>query len=209
MAKGDGYDGLEQAAGGDVRATAELMGATFELIDFEEIQTRWEDERTDAKRQTQIATLILDGEELRYWLGGVKVNRQLAYLKTTGRLPLVMKLGGEGNQDSPYKLVRPDEAPAESPLVKRAKAAGARPVKDAPFDSLQSFRGNDGKLDGAAFVRFWQGQGYGPDNLSDIVGAASGPAVEEWFKKNKGKTVDDLLTIAQANRVSEEALPFD
>ena len=106
MANGDDYDGLEQAAGGDVRATAELMGATFKLLDFEEIQTRWEDEKTGAKRQTQIATLILNGEEepLRYWLGGVKVNRQLVYLKTTGRLPLVMKLGGEGNGRCPEGL---------------------------------------------------------------------------------------------------------
>ena len=41
MANGDDYDGLEQAAGGDVRPTAELVGATFELLDFEEIQPRW------------------------------------------------------------------------------------------------------------------------------------------------------------------------
>ena len=210
MANGDDYDGLEQAAGGDVRPTAELVGATFELLDFEEIQTRWEDEKTGAKRHTQIATLVLEGDEepLRYWLGGVQVNRQLAYLKTTGSLPMVMKLGGQGNQDSPYKLVRPDE---ETPLVKAGKAAGAKVVERKQMDALIAFRDNDGALDTKGFGRFWQDQGYGLDELRDIIGPLTAVSVEKWFSENPGKPVDELLKVAKAKHGGETGAeePFE
>jgi len=196
MANGEDYDGLEQAAGGDVRPTAELVGRTFELLDFEQIPTRWEDEKTGEKRHTQIATLILDGEELRYWLGGVLVSRQLSWAKTTGRLPMTMKLGGQGNQDSPYKLVRPDE---ETPLVTAGKAAGAKVVGRSK-DALAGFRDNDGTVDTKGFGRFWQEQNYGLDELRGIIGPLTASALEHWFKVNKGKTVDDLLTLAMASR---------
>lgn len=205
----DDYDGLEQAAGGDVRATAELMGTTFELLSFEEVETRYKDEKLGKNRVTQIATLVLEGEEeqLRYWLGGVQVNRQLAYLKTTGRLPLIMKLGGEGNQDSPYKLIRPDD---ETPLVEAGRAAGAKVVGRKGADALEAFRqGGTGTLDTKGFVRFWQDQGYGPDDLHEIIGPITASSLEHWFKVNKGKTVDDLLTIAEANRAEPEELPFE
>lgn len=196
---GDDYDGLEQAAGGDVRATAELMGMTFELLSFEEVETRYKDEKLGKNRVTQIATLILEGEEeqLRYWLGGVQVNRQLAYLKTTGRLPLVMKLGGEGNQDSPYKLVPPDD---ETPLVEAGKAAGAKVVGRKGIDALAAFRDKEGALDTKGFGRFWQDQGHGLDELRDIIGPLTASSVEHWFKVNKGKQLDSLLDLAQANR---------
>jgi len=208
MADGEDYDGLEQAAGGDVRATAELIGATFTLIDFEEIQTRWEDEKTGNKRTTQIATLILEGEEeqLRYWLGGVQLNRQLSWVKTTGRLPMVMKLGGEGNQDSPYKLVAPGE---ETPLVEASKAAGGLVVERKGADALVGFRDKKGALDAKAFVGFWQDQGFGPDDLSEIIGPITASSLEHWFKTNKGKAVEDLLLIAEANRDNPEELPFE
>lgn len=203
---GDDYDGLEKAAGGDISPTAELLDQTFTLIDFEAVGTRFKDETTGGQRNTQIATLILEGEaeEQRFWLGGVMVNRQLAWLKTTGRLPMLIKLGGKGTQDSPYKLVQPDGEDTESPLAKRARAAGPKVV-----DALEGFRDKDGKLDGVGFVRFWQDQGYGPDELSDIVHATTPSAVEHWFKTHKGKTMNDLLAIAQANREEPEELPFE
>jgi len=207
MTSGDDYDGLEQAAGGDVRPIAELLGTIFTLLDFETVETRYKDEKTGQQRSTQIAILIPDGEDepLRYWLGGVQVNRQLFWLKTTGRLPIVMKLGGEGTQDSPYKLMRPGE---KAPVVQAAKSAGAKVTGRKPFDALEGFR-TDGVLDGKAFVRFWQDQGFGPDELSEIIGPITASALEQWFKQNKNKTVDNLLAIAQANRDEPQELPFE
>ena len=134
------------------------------------------------------------------------MNRQLAYLKTTGRLPMVMKLGGQGNQDSPYKLVRPNE---ETPLVEAGKAAGAKVVERKQMDALMAFRDNKGVLDAKGFVRFWQDQNFGPDDLSEIIGPVTASSLEHWFKTNKGKTVDNLLAIAKANRDNAEELPFD
>lgn len=208
MAENEDYDGLESAAGGDVRPTTELMGTVFTLIDFEVVETRYKDEKTGQNRMTQIATLIPEDEEehVRYWLGGVQVNRQLSWLKTTGALPMVMKLGGEGTQESPYKLVRPDE---ETPLVEAGKAAGAKVVGRKGADALMGFRDKQGKLDQSAFVGFWQDQGFGADDLGEIIGPITASSVEHWFKTNKGKTVDDLLTIAQANRDEPEELPFE
>ena len=207
MTNGDDYDGLEQAAGGDVRAMAELLGTTFTLVDFESVETRFKDEKTGLNRCTHIARIIPEGEEeeVRYWMGGVVVNRQLTWLKTTGRLPFRVNLGGKGNQEAPYKLVAPDK----KPTVKKPPASRLGRVP-GPDDPLDYFRLGNGKLDTKAFVVWWQEQGFGPDDLADVVGATSASAVEAWFAADPMRTIQALIEEAQQiAHQDEEELPFE
>jgi hypothetical protein len=202
------YDGLRQAAGGDVRPTAELLGQTFTLIDFENVETRYKDEKGGGNKSTHIATLTLDGEEeqVRYWLGGVVLNRQLAWLKTTGRLPLRLKLGGKGNQESPYELVEPDEKPKVKPKAEKPKA-----FKERIGDPLDYFRTGDGKLDSKAFVQWWEEEGLTSNDLASVIGKPTMTALEAWFAADATRTVQGLVDEASGMSQAEidEALPFE
>ena len=205
MANGDVYDGLAKAAGGDIGPTAELVGCVFTLLSFETVETKFKDDKGKNK-VTQIATLVLEGQEesQRNWLGGVELNRQLPWLEQNGHLPVVVKLGGEGNQDSPYELVAPDQ---KAPAKKKAAPLKERLTSDDP---LSSFRLDTGKLDTTAFVRWWQEQGLGPDELADVVGAANATAVEAWFAADPLRTTQTLIDEARFDSVPEDQeLPFD
>jgi hypothetical protein len=212
------YDGLRQASGGDVRPTAELLGQTFTIIDFEDIETRFQDAK-GGNKSTHIATLTLEGEEeqVRYWLGGVVLNRQLAWLKTTGRLPFRLKLGGKGNQEAPYELVEPGaelrkkpqnpevERPKTKPKVDRPKT-----FKDRIDDPLDYFRTGDGKLDSKAFMQWWEEEGGLTSNdLASVIGKPTMTALEAWFAADLTRTVQGLVDEAAQRVADDEALPFE
>lgn len=202
------YDGLRQASGGDVRPTAELLGQTFTLIDFENVETRYKDEKGGGNKSTHIATLTLDGEEeqLRYWLGGVVLNRQLAWLKTTGRLPFRVKLGGKGNQEAPYELEEPDGKPkAQKPRADKPKAFKEKVAEDDP---LAYFRLGDGKLNSKAFVEWWEGGVLTSNDLSGVIGTPTMSALQSWFDADPTRTLDTLVDEASGTQV-DEALPFE
>ena len=224
---GDIYDEIEAAAGGDIGPTLELLGQTFTLVDFELQQTRFIDEKTGENRITHIATVALEGgseeERPRYWLGGFLVNRQLAAIREKGiPLPLLLKLGGKGTKESPYMLLRPDgtassavaslpeadseENPKDSPLVKRAKKAGATEVV-----TVRRKDGEQADMPWADFCGLWQGEGYGLDELGDICGATSAQALTHWFAADKGRTITVLKVEATKRRkpLEEEKMPFE
>jgi len=204
------YDGLRQSAGGDVRPTAELLGQTFTIIDCEDIETRFQDPKGGGNKTTHIATLTLEGEEeqVRYWLGGVVLNRQLAWLKTTGRLPFRVKLGGKGNQEAPYELVEPDGKPKAKPKTKTT----ARDVTCSE-DPLAYFRTGDGKLDSKAFVQWWSEQGLTSNDLASVIGKSTMSALQSWFDANPTRTVQGLVDEAMGETkppwAEDEALPFE
>jgi len=214
------YDGLKQSSGGDIRPMAELLGQTFTLVDFEDIETRFKDERTGLNRCTHIARVILDGEEeeVRYWMGGVIVNRNLAWIKTTGRLPFRVKLGGKGNQEAPYELVEPETPQWDAshppklakPVAEKIKPKVDRPktFKDRIADPLACFR-KDGKLDSKAFVQWWEEEGGLTSNdLASVIGQPTMTALEAWFAADATRTVQGLVDEASGTAV-DEALPFE
>jgi len=218
------YDGLRQASGGDVRPTTELLGQTFTIIDFEDIETRFQDAKGGGNKATHIATLTLEGEEeqVRYWLGGVVLNRQLAWLKTTGRLPFRLKLGGKGNQEAPYELVEPETPQWDAshplklakPVAEKIKPKVDRPktFKDRIDDPLAYFRTGDGKLDSKAFVQWWEEEGGLTSNdLASVIGKPTMTALEEWFAADPRRTVQMLVDAAGGVSQAEidEALPFE
>jgi len=216
------YDGLRQASGGDVRPTTELLGQTFTIIDFEDIETRFQDAK-GGNKSTHIATLTLEGEEeqVRYWLGGVVLNRQLAWLKTTGRLPFRLKLGGKGNQEAPYELVEPEEKAKKPRTLKpktTAKDVTYSPengvnLPPPPDDPLDYFRLGDGKLDSKAFVQWWEEEGGLTSNdLASVIGKPTMTALEAWFAADPTRTVQGLVDEAsgetQVDEIKDE-LPFE
>jgi len=213
------YDGLRQASGGDVRPTTELLGQTFTIIDFEDIETRFQDAK-GGNKSTHIATLTLEGEEeqVRYWLGGVVLNRQLAWLKTTGRLPFRLKLGGKGNQEAPYELVEPEEKAKKPRTLKpktTAKDVTYSPengvnLPPPPDDPLDYFRLGDGKLDSKAFVQWWEEEGGLTSNdLASVIGKPTMTALEAWFAADPTRTVQGLVDEAAQRVADDEALPFE
>jgi len=213
------YDGLRQASGGDVRPTTELLGQTFTIIDFEDIETRFQDAK-GGNKSTHIATLTLEGEEeqVRYWLGGVVLNRQLAWLKTTGRLPFRLKLGGKGNQEAPYELVEPEEKAKKPRTLKpktTAKDVTYSPengvnLPPPPDDPLDYFRLGDGKLDSKAFVQWWEEEGGLTSNdLASVIGKPTMTALEAWFAADLTRTVQGLVDEAAQRVADDEALPFE
>jgi len=218
------YDGLRQASGGDVRPTTELLGQTFTIIDFEDIETRFQDAK-GGNKSTHIATLTLEGEEeqVRYWLGGVVLNRQLAWLKTTGRLPFRLKLGGKGNQEAPYELVEPETPQWDAshplklakPVAEKIKPKVDRPktFKQKTDDPLDYFRTGDGKLDSKAFMQWWEEEGGLTSNdLASVIGKPTMTALEAWFAADLTRTVQGLVDEAsgetQVDEIKDE-LPFE
>jgi len=207
------YDGLRQASGGDVRPTAELLGQTFTLVEFESIETRYKDEKGGGNKSTHIATLTLDGEEeqVRYWLGGVVLNRQLAWLKTTGRLPFRVKLGGKGNQEAPYELEEPDGKPkAQKPKADKPKVDRPKTFKQRIDDPLDYFRLGSGQLDSKAFMQWWEEEGGLTSNdLAGVIGQPTMTALEAWFAADPTRTVQGLVDEASGETQVDEALPFE
>jgi hypothetical protein len=218
MANGDVYDGLAKAAGGDIGPTAELVGCVFTLLSFETVETKFKDDKGKNK-VTQIATLVLEGQEesQRNWLGGVELNRQLPWLEENGHLPVVVKLGGKGNQESPYELVAPnaesspDAPPAEAKSAKKA-------VGQKSADPLAHFRNPDGSLnwegDPKSFVETLERQpeGFTRYGLAAVIGAYSPQALEHWLKVGN-RTITDLKKVMLKAREGipdpRDELPFE
>jgi len=213
------YDGLRQASGGDVRPTTELLGQTFTIIDFEDIETRFQDAK-GGNKSTHIATLTLEGEEeqVRYWLGGVVLNRQLAWLKTTGRLPFRLKLGGKGNQEAPYELVEPETPQWDAyhplklakPVAEKIKPKVVKTFKQRIDDPLDYFRLGSGQLNSKAFMQWWEEEGGLTSNdLASVIGKPTMTALEAWFAADATRTVQGLVDEAAQRVADDEALPFE
>lgn len=205
---------LEQA--GDRPGMEELEGQVFQINKAFEIE---KEKSTFQEGDYFFANLDIQVEdedrvyEMQQRFTGRRVIRQLIWIKQENLIPIRVRVCHRPDlAGNPWSLevVDSNEAAQSEPVEPRGQVATAikKPTRAAP-DALEGFRDKDGKLDGVGFVRFWQDQGYGPDELSEIVGAASASAVEHWFKVNKGKTMNDLLAIAQTNRDNPEELPFE
>jgi len=198
MTNRDVYEKASQAAKSAALPTEQLLGEVFSIESFQGIETKF--------GQRFIATIRwpVDSDATQEaWMSGVVLSRQLEAIKDD--LPAVFSLHREDEPNSPYELVEPDE----KPTVKKPPASRLGRVP-GPDDPLDYFRLGNGKLDTKAFVVWWQEQGFGPDDLADVVGATSASAVEAWFAADPMRTIQALIEEAQQiAHQDEEELPFE
>ncbi len=202
MAEASVYDELRSAASGDVIATSELLDRTFTIISHEQITTGFKD-KNDNPKVTNIAVIKFEGEdeEIRAWLGGVQLNRQLHTMSAKGHLPLRVVLRRNPGPNEPYYLDDP--------------SAGAYKTADKILgDPLGEFR-DGGKLDAAAFIQWWHDRGYTTEELTSIIGGNKPSELEKWFAV-EGRELQTLVKAAHDLRFApdladEEAedLPFE
>jgi len=197
MANGDVYERAAQAAETPATPTEHLLGEVFSIESFKKLTTKF--------GERYIATIRwpVDSDATQEaWMSGVVVVRQLEAIKDD--LPAVFSLHRNEEPNSPYELV----APPEKATTKKSPAKKGQAKSDDPLDY---FRLGTGKLDTKAFVQWWQEQGFGPDDLADVVGAASASAVEAWFAADMTRTVQGLVDEARRMRHQgdDEELPFE
>lgn len=206
MANGDVYERAAQAAETPSTPTEQLLGEVFSIESFRKQTTKF--------GERYIATIRwpVDSDATQEaWMSGVKLSRQLEAIKDD--LPVVFKLGGKGNQESPYELVEPGAESAPSLPVAPAKKTVRQKLED-PLAHFRTLPG--GSLDFDKFVRTLeqQAEGFTRYELTAVIGAYSVQALEHWLKVKNG-TITDLKNAILARREvtpegpPEEEIPFE
>lgn len=204
---------------GDALSMHDLVGKVFQVVTFTpgESEGKWGTQRWNLAQ-----VIIEDGDETfetEAFLSGARVNRQLDWLLYERMLPARVRVIRRGDlQGNPWDLVPaeaevPDETvpPEDSALVQAAKKRGASEKARKKADPLQHFRNEDGSVKWQAFVARWQKEGFGLDELGDIIGANSASALEHWLATDKARTITTLKEQAIAKRAkpAEEEPPFE
>jgi len=192
----DAHEKAAEAAKSTAIATEDLLNEVFSIETIRSVQTKF--------GQRKIVTIFWppESDEVQEaWLSGVVIDRQLDAIKDD--LPAIFTLTRDSEPNSPYILVAPDEG-AHEPVEAAAKKPGGKTGV-----CLADFRDENGKLMLKSFVGWWQDQGYGPDDLQDIIGENTGQALEQWFAADKTRTLETLLMAAQAGYDEPEELPFE
>ena len=198
-------------------AKADLLGQIFSIVRVAPKETEY--------GPNWIATILWppDSEEEQEFWGGVVLNRQFQAIEED--LPATWTLTRDSKKNSPFVLRAPDGVAApeagvdspstiaakatgakDSPLVERAKKAGATDVV-----TVRRKGGEQTDMPWADFCGLWQGEGYGLDELGDVCGATSARAVTHWFRADKGRTITVLKVEATKRRkpLEEEPMPFE
>lgn len=197
------YDKMNEAAAGTAIATADLVGQVFIVEDTRSVETEF------GQRYIAIVRWPPESDEIQEaWMSGVILSRQVDAIKND--LPLVVKLTRNSKPNSPYILVEPtdEEKPieeADSPLVARAKAAGAKEIGRIVLTKVRLKDVGDMDMDWAVFIGKWEEEGFQPVEIGEICGATSARAVTHYFALNKKATVGTLKEEALRRRQINEA----
>ena len=211
---------------GDALSMQDLEDKVFQIVGFNpgESEGKW-----GMKRWNLTQIIIEDGDEAyetEAFLSGNRINRILDGLHADDEFPVRVRITRRGDlQGNPWDLMpadaelplpldgdsslpvaEPDEKPKDSPLVKRAKKAGATEVV-----TVRRKGGEQTDMPWADFCGLWQGEGYGLDELGDICGATSAQALTHWFAADKGRTITVLKVEATQRRkpLQEEPMAFE
>lgn len=182
------YDKLREGAKGTALPTAELVGQLFIIESVRSVNTEF--------GQRWIANIFWPPEATETqeaWMSGAQLSRQIQAIKDDLPGDLVT-LTRDSEPNSPYILEPPSET--------------VKGETSMSYDQLFQFRNEQGKVDGAKFVLWWQKQGVGPKELAEIIGEVTVKALHTWFDTHPRATLQDLVAEARGEDAEEE-MPFE